>query len=1045
MEAPAQGNLVRAQLSRWARNPASQQPVSQRALPERALKQEETIPRAIPDAVRLAGGILCSAALLRAPQLRRQYGRRWRSRCLHSRASAVPTSAPEEAWDVARVRQAYIDFFRTKGHDFIKSSPVVPLNDPTLLFANAGMNQFKAIFLGQLDPSSPLQGVQRAANSQKCIRAGGKHNDLDDVGRDNYHHTFFEMLGNWSFGDYFKEEAIDYAWELLTQVYKLDPQRLYASYFGGDEELNLPADEEARELWLRYLPKERVLPFGKGDNFWEMGAVGPCGPCSEIHYDRIGGRDASALVNDDDPDVLEIWNLVFMQFYRGDDGKLTVLPNQHIDTGMGLERVTSILQQQSSNYDTNIFSPLFAKANALVGGEAYAGRFGKEDAGMRDMAYRVIVDHARTLTLAITDGAQPSNEGRGYVLRRILRRAVRFGRQMMDAPKGFMSEMVPAVVESLGDAFPELKERQAHVQEILLEEEEAFAQLLERGMLYFNDLRQELEGQGAKVVPGERAFLLYDTHGFPLDLTQQMAEEVGMTVDAEGFQQAMEKQKESSREAQREKQALERGMKSLELVAEQTAWLAEQGIVATADGEKYEKDVAPQAKVQAIYSEKSFVQSSDELAPGDTVGVVLDRTSFYSEAGGQVSDIGELQAPGGEPILKVGMVGSYSGFALHEGIVTEGTPTLKVGDPLTCSVDYERRSKIAVNHTMTHVLNWALREVFGNDVDQAGSLVNDEVMRFDFTAKKTTAKQIKRVEELVNDAIAQEWPVSSQEVPLKEALNITGVRAMAGDAYPDPVRVIVTGPASISEVLEAPTDEKWMGQSVEFCGGTHIQNTSEASTFVILEEKAIAKGVRRVIAATGEVAKAARQEGERFTDLVAKAKGKSEADIVELGRQIDAAQMPAVIRLSCREKLDTLKKKAVKKNKKGAKAAMAELKAKLNDSIQKATDAGEMQCVVQLKGVNGKTLQQAFPNNASLPLLVLSADDDGGITCVATVPESQQSQGGADEWLKAVLAPLNGKGGGRPNRAQGSADKSMGDSLEEAASAAEGFWAERKG
>ncbi|CAE8591212.1 unnamed protein product, partial [Polarella glacialis] len=516
---------------------------------------------------------LCGALALEAlPRFARARRRPWRaspgkvlasagrgsSRSSCSAASdaqgATATAQEEITWPADRVREAFIDFFeKKKAHTRVPSSPVVPLNDPTLLFCNAGMNQFKAIFQGQLEPNSPLQGVTRAANSQKCIRAGGKHNDLDDVGRDVYHHTFFEMLGNWSFGDYFKVEAIDWSWELLTEVYGLDPERIYASYFGGDEELGLPVDTEAKELWERHLPPSRVIPYGRKENFWEMGAVGPCGPCSELHYDRIGGRDASALVNADDPDVIEIWNLVFMQFYRNDDGKLTKLPNQHIDTGMGLERITSILQDRRSNYDTDAFAALLAAVHDKVGGEPYRGRVGAADAAdLRDTAFRVIVDHARTLTLAVADGAMPSNEGRGYVLRRILRRAVRYGRQKLDAPPGFFHKLVPTVVESLGSAYPELRAATERVQAVLSEEEVAFDRTVERGMQHFEGLKTELAASGKSVVTGEQAFMLFDTLGFPYDITEQMAQEAGLSVDLAGFEAAMEQQKERSRQAQRE-------------------------------------------------------------------------------------------------------------------------------------------------------------------------------------------------------------------------------------------------------------------------------------------------------------------------------------------------------------------------------------------------------------------------------------------------------------------------------------------------------------
>ncbi|MEL7473829.1 MAG: alanine--tRNA ligase, partial [Planctomycetota bacterium] len=445
-------------------------------------------------------------------------------------------------WTAARVRQAFLDYFiKTHAHTHTPSSPVVPHDDPTLMFANAGMNQFKPVFLEQVPPGSPLVGVKRAANSQKCIRAGGKHNDLEDVGKDTYHHTFFEMLGNWSFGDYFKAEAINWAWDFLTNVLGLPADRLYATYFEGDASTGQPADDEARELWLKHLPPERVLPGNAKDNFWEMGDTGPCGPCSEIHFDRIGGRNAASLVNQDDPDVLEVWNLVFIQYDRQQDASLRPLPANHVDTGMGLERLVSVLQNKRSNYDTDLFGPLFVAIEQATGARPYQGKLGADDKDDVDMAYRVIADHIRTLTLAITDGATPSNEGRGYVLRRVLRRAVRFGRQKLNAKSGFFSGLVPMVVESLGDAFPELRKDPQRVQAIILDEEESFGRTLDRGIKMFEDVAK------SKQVSGEDAFQLYDTYGFPLDLTQLMAEERGLIVDVAGFEKEMESQRERSR------------------------------------------------------------------------------------------------------------------------------------------------------------------------------------------------------------------------------------------------------------------------------------------------------------------------------------------------------------------------------------------------------------------------------------------------------------------------------------------------------------------
>lgn len=944
-------------------------------------------------------------------------------------------------WPAARVRQEFVDYFtKQQEHDFVASSPVVPLNDPTLLFANAGMNQFKAVFMGQLDPSSPLQGVKRAANSQKCIRAGGKHNDLDDVGKDVYHHTFFEMLGNWSFGDYFKAEAIDFAWEVLTTVYGLEPERIYASYFGGDKAMNLPEDTEAKELWLRYLPAERILPFDKSDNFWEMGAVGPCGPCSELHYDRIGGRDAAALVNADDPDVIEIWNLVFMQFYREDSGNLTVLPSQHIDTGMGLERVTSILQDKRSNYDTDLFTPLLAAVHEQVGGAPYAGLLGEEDPDFRDTAFRIIVDHARTLTLAVADGAVPGKDGRGYVLRRILRRAVRYGRQMLSAPPGFFHKLVPAVVASLGVFYPELEASLDRVQTILKEEEEAFDRTVERGMQYFSELQAELSEAGATVVPGDRAFQLYVTQGFPLDLTQQMAEEAGLTVDMDGFEAAMAAEKEISRNALREQQEAAKGMQQLELVAEQTAWLEGKGIKPTEDSRKYDSDIKHAAVIQAIFSADGFVDSTSELPDGAGCGIVMDTTSFYAEAGGQVADVGELLSEEGAPVLSVKNVQVFGGFVLHSGLPVAGP--LSVGDKVGCSVDYEHRRLIVPNHTMTHALNWALREVLGDGVDQRGSLCDSERLRFDFSADGVSTPQLQKVEDLVQGLVESGVPVSAREASLSSALEITGLRAVAGEAYPDPVRVVTIGDSAVDDLLAAPAEEKWMSQSVEFCGGTHLTNTKEAEAFVVLEERAVSKGVRRISGATGALAVAAREEGARVLErlqALEEAKAPAEADMAELSKHIDGASMSAALKPGCRDRLNALMKKTRKQNKGSAKEAVNATLASIREAAEAAASSGAKHCVIEFDGLDAKTLHKAIPE-VDIAVLALTLDG-GSVSCVATVPSAAAADGKpADAWVRAALAPIGGKGGGRPVKAQGSAKVESEVTLVPAVEAANAFW-----
>ncbi|MEO1717889.1 MAG: alanine--tRNA ligase, partial [Planctomycetota bacterium] len=579
----------------------------------------------------------------------------------------------------SEIREAFIAFFRDRhGHSFVPSSPSVPVDDPTLLFANAGMNQFKPCFLGTTQAGSPLHGLKRAVNSQKCIRAGGKHNDLDDVGLDTYHHTFFEMLGNWSFGDFFKAEAIEWAWAFLTEVCGLDGDRLYATYFEGDPAQGLEPDHEARDLWMRFLPAERVLPGNAKDNFWEMGDVGPCGPCSELHYDRIGGRDAASLVNMDDPDVIEVWNLVFIQFNKEKDGDgvaLKALPAKHVDTGMGLERLVSILQDKRSNYDTDLFGPVFAEIQKVTKfGRPYGGKLGDEDPERVDMAYRVIADHIRTLVVAITDGAVPSNEGRGYVLRRVLRRAVRFGRQMLGAETGFLTDLVPVVAKPLGDGFPELRSNTAKVAEIIADEEASFGRTLDKGIRIFDRhvllalMAEFSRGRGAHsdaaqreasteiqsvsdkeftesmsdgmpaatdatvlqltyrfdlkepeqyrcaldavtsafvsthydqppTIAGDDAFMLYDTYGFPLDLTQMMAAERGLSVDVDGFNAAMEAQRERSRAGSK----FGSGEDLLKLEPDALARLAHKNIKATDDSAKYgSQDV--RGRIRAIWN-----------------------------------------------------------------------------------------------------------------------------------------------------------------------------------------------------------------------------------------------------------------------------------------------------------------------------------------------------------------------------------------------------------------------------------------------------------
>ena len=940
-----------------------------------------------------------------------------------------PSSSSSLKWTTDHVRATFVDYFhRTHQHTIQPSSPCAPLNDPTLLFTNAGMNQFKPIFLGQVDPQSPLAPLRRACNSQKCIRAGGKHNDLEDVGRDTYHHTFFEMLGSWSFGDYFKKEAIDYAWELLTNVYQLDPKQLYATYFEGSD--TVPMDTEARDLWLQYLPPHRIIACNAGDNFWEMGDVGPCGPCTEIHYDRLGGgRDASALVNADDPNVIEIWNIVFIQYNRDATGALQLLPAKHVDTGMGLERLVSILQDKTSNYDIDVFQPIFAQIETLTIKGPYTGKVGPDDVDFKDTAYRAIADHARTLCFAVADGAVPNNEGRGYVLRRILRRAVRYGQQMLSCPPGFLASLVPTVVQTFGHVYPELVQAQSKISEIIQEEEESFRTMLERGIQYFDDLQQELQAQGQAKIPGDRAFYLYDTLGFPLDLTQLMAVEAGFTVDATGFQQAMQEQRERSRQAQKASRSSAYGaVPDLELIAEQTAWLAKQGIAPTDDSYKYQWDIDLSATVMAIYGEDGFLNNNkenDEAKVGDLVGLILDQSPFYAEAGGQVADIGTidlLDSNGSKRgSFTVTDVQVYAGYVLHKGVVEEGS--ISVGQAVRCKVDYDRRRLIAPNHSMTHVLNAALRKIAGEDVDQRGSLCNEEKLRFDFSYKQAmSSEQLKSVEEFCQATVRSSQRVTSQVMPLNDATAINGVRAVFGEVYPDPVRVI-----RIGEDI-----------SIEFCGGTHLDNTAQAEAFVLVEESAVAKGIRRITAVTKDAAKQALMEGEKFISLVSEVE-KINTETEDLDKQagalrkdLDAAFVSAALKADLRARIEAVKKKASDAKKKALTQRVDRCLNSIREDVELALASNKQILVLNVDiRADSKasqrvmnTIKDLAPEIAFLGLSEEAPGSGGKIMAFAFVPDALVASGlKADEWVRAALESCNGRGGGKPSSAQGQAQE----------------------
>ncbi|KAF7052439.1 hypothetical protein CFC21_060534 [Triticum aestivum] len=925
--------------------------------------------------------------------------------------------APE--WPAGRVREVFIDFFKSRSHTPWPSSPVVPVGDPTLLFTNAGMNGFKAIFLGLAAPNSPLGRLRRACNTQKCIRAGGKHNDLDDVGKDTYHHTFFEMLGSWSFGDYFREEAIAYAWELLTQVYKLPTDRIYVTYFGGDEKAGLTPDTESKIIWLKYLPNERVLPFGCKDNFWEMGDTGPCGPCSEIHFDRIGNRDAASLVNNDDPTCIEIWNLVFIQFNRESDGTLSSLPAKHVDTGMGFERLTSILQNKMSNYDTDVFMPLFDAIHKLagVGIQPYSGKLGSDDVGQVDMAYRVVADHIRTLSFAIADGSQPGNEGREYVLRRILRRAVHFGHQKLMAKKGFFSSLVDVFVQLMGDVFPELKDNEKKIKDIIRDEEASFENTLVKGYERFKKAADAVKENGGAVLSGQDAFVLWDTYGYPTDLTEVMAVDFGLSVDMEGFNVSMEEARQKARNAR-----YKAGGKSIVLDANATSQLHNQGLSSTNDSPKFQHEVHSSV-VKAIYTGSEFITT----ASGDEdFGLVLESTSFYAEQGGQIYDTGSIEGPSGS--FAVNNVQVFAGYVLHICSFLEGSDSraLSVGDEVKCKVDYARRALIAPNHTCTHMLNFALRKVLGDHVDQKGSIVLPEKLRFDFShGKPVQPEDLRRIEDIVNQQIKDGLEVHAQEIKLADAKRINGLRAVFGEIYPDPVRVVSIGP-KVEDLLANPESKQWLSISTELCGGTHISNTRDAAAFALISEEGIAKGVRRITAVTAECASQAIKLAQLIeTDINEASKlldgATLEKKIGSIKNTLDAAAIPAARKADLRGNISKLEDQLRKAKKKMGEENIQKAVKTAMDAAEAAVSQGKPFCVTRADvGLDTTAVREAVVKAMnrfkSLPVMVFSIDESSNKAVVyAGVPPDAPNVFKVLDWLTPSIAPLKGRGGGGKN------------------------------
>ncbi|MBN1481869.1 alanine--tRNA ligase [candidate division KSB1 bacterium] len=839
------------------------------------------------------------------------------------------------------LRQSFLDFFKSKQHHIVTSAPVVPQDDPTLLFTNAGMNQFKDIFLGMRKITHA-----RIADSQKCIRVSGKHNDLEEVGRDTYHHTFFEMLGNWSFGDYFKKEAIEWAWELLTTVWKLPKDKLYATIYTGDESEGVPRDDEAEMYWKSQtdINPAHILAFGKKDNFWEMGDTGPCGPCSEIHIDR--GKDfcdASdpqhvCTVNGGCARFIELWNLVFIQYNRDESGTLSLLPAQHIDTGAGFERLVAVIQKKASNYDTDIFVPLLDKISELTTKE-----YGSGEAGV---AFRVIADHIRSLSFAIADGAIPGNEGRGYALRRILRRAARFGR-VLNKHEPFIYKLVDTLADEMGHAYPELVERKAYIARVIKAEEEGFGRTLDRGIELFDHKARDVLKSGSTVFPGKDAFVLHDTYGFPLDLTQLMAEEKNLSVDVAEFDIEMEKQRERSSRSRASYQSIDiQGAAGTEFVG-------------------YVEDLTTATVIQFEGNK-----------------LVLDKTPFYAESGGQVGDSGVIENE--TFVFQVNDTKYIGEHIVHLGELISGQAP-QVGAKVTATVDIKRRRATERNHTVTHLVHKALRTVLGEHVHQAGSLVHPEYMRFDFTHfERVSPKDLHTIETMVNEKILENHKTSWHVLPIAEA-KAAGATALFGEKYGDTVRMV-----------------EIENYSRELCGGTHVRATGEIGDFVIINETSVAAGIRRIECLTGMKAhdylKARNFILEQAAELLNCAPDETHARISALIKE----------RKNLEQELKKLKHASTK-----------ETAGDLLADIKKVRDVHYLAAKVQAGSVDElRQLGDLVRSRIGSGVAVLGAviNDKVSIVCVVTKDVNQKNLKAGDI-VKKVAAYAGGGGGGAPHMA----------------------------
>ena len=862
----------------------------------------------------------------------------------------------------AEIRQKFLDFFESKGHTIVPSAPMVIKDDPTLMFTNAGMNQFKDIILGNINPKH-----RRVADSQKCLRVSGKHNDLEEVGHDTYHHTMFEMLGNWSFGDYFKEDAIAFAWEFLTGVMGLDKNRLYATVFEGSKEDGLEGDAEARKIWMNYLSEDRILFGNKKDNFWEMGDMGPCGPCSEIHIDLRpeeerklkSGRE---LVNQDNPLVIEIWNLVFMQYNRKADGSLENLPNHHVDTGMGFERLCMAVQGKTSNYDTDVFTPIIDEISRLSG-----LKYGvSHDA---DVAMRVIADHLRTISFSITDGQLPSNVKAGYVIRRILRRAVRYAYTYLDQKEAFMYRLVPVLIEVMGKHYPELVAQQELIEKVIREEENAFLRTLDKGIKLLDRIIEKTKAEDFLTIPGNVAFELYDTYGFPLDLTKEILEEKGYTVNEEAFQTCMNEQKEKARSARKTTNYMGADVTVYESI--------DPSVTSTFVG--YETQECD-SKITVMTTDTELTEA---LTDGQAGTIFVDETPFYATGGGQHADSGVITCKDGEFIVEdvVKMLGGKIG---HIGHVTKGM--FKVGDTVTLSVNKAQRADTAKGHSATHLLQKSLRTVLGNHVEQSGSYVDKDRLRFDFSHfQALTAEELAEVEKMVNEKIAEDLTVSTEIMSVDEAKN-TGAMALFGEKYGDKVRVVTMGDFS-----------------KEFCAGTHVPHTGVIKAFKIISETGVAAGIRRIEALTGDGVMKYYLDEEKTLHEAAKA---AKAEPHKLAEKIQSM-------------LDEIKALSAENEKLKDQIAKSEV-ADVMDQVVEAGDYKVLPVSVKDVDMNAlRTLGDDLKGKIGSGVVILASDMGGKVNLIVTATDDAVKAGAhAGKIIKEAAALVGGGGGGRPNMAQ---------------------------